>query len=154
MGMLNRRGDKRSDEVGNTPQPIVEVKLTTHNAGQMLNWREAMYRKHVLTGTPIQWPTMRTLSFLSSCLYASKSLYISVQDVMKLMHLSVVVMHRCTVAEVMNDLSRHGLLHRSTRKAVRGSRLTVTYGMTARGKAMLELYFAYLAGEHDDKLPL
>lgn len=129
------------------------VKPLRVNIGLLLGQREALYRTRVLSGTQIQWPTMRTLSFLYNCLEVRKSLYISVTEVMGQMHLSPAWLTRGTVASVMNELAMKGVMQRGTRKPVRGSQLVVTYGLTGKGKQMLALYFAYLSGDYDHLLP-
>lgn len=116
--------------------------------------RDGLYRIHVLRGTGMNHPTIRSLTFIYNALDALKLLYISITDLMESMHLSPVRLGREGLRVMINDLCADGLLVRSTRKAHNGRANVMVYGLTGKGKQMLALYFAYLSGEYDHLLPV
>lgn len=156
--MLNRRVDSQASSQavgeGNPRDGVVACRKPTGSAGMLVYLRQAAFRRNVLRQSPLNSRSLGTIVFIHFAIDQLKTLYISVPQVMKYSAYSPTGMGRGTVSTAVNDLCAQGLMMRTTRKALRGTGTQVLYGMTASGKALVGEFLSYLAGEHDDKLPL
>lgn len=120
----------------------------------LLLLRQELYKRKVLRGGVITYPTIMQLTVLHTLLLSRNALYMSIGELCA----SELYRHNQRtgkqLADAFDHLVRQGVMVRSYRDAKNGNGKVLIWGLTGKGKEYLRLFYAYIAGEHDAELGL
>jgi len=155
MSLLNRHENERSEGLThaygvvlmNTPTKRDELHYVA-----MMTRRQRAYVRDELRNTGIEHATIVQMVMMDYVLHVRKRLFISVAELIVDPTYDYYRTRKRTLYDAYALLNTRGLLERRARIAKSGKALVTTWGFTAKGRAMLRKYYAYLSGEYDHLL--
>lgn len=140
-----------SGEVPNVGYNVGRVESKAIQTGRLLATRQLLFRHEVLRGMNVRQSTFDLMCMIDT-LTGRKNLYVSASEIFDNGYYRRFGYGVKTVFNALSPLIGTGYVRQSSRDAYCGGKAVVCWGLTGKGKALLREYYAYLGGEHDDKL--